>query len=39
MTRNGMTVAALAAALAIAGCGKKAPKEIPPPPDRSGSRG
>ncbi len=32
MTRNGMTVAALAAALAIAGCGKKAPKEIPPAP-------
>ena len=33
MNRNGLKVAVLAAALALsAGCGKKAPKELPPPP-------
>lgn len=33
MNRNALTIAAVAAALAMtAGCGKKAPKEIPPAP-------
>ena len=33
MRMNGFTIAAVAAALALtAGCAKKAPKEIPPPP-------
>ena len=32
MNRNALTAATLAAALAIAGCSKKAPEEIPPPP-------
>ena len=33
MNRNGLKVAVLAVALALnAGCGKKAPKELPPPP-------
>ena len=32
MTHTSLKLAALAAALAIAGCGKKAPEQLPPPP-------
>jgi peptidoglycan-associated lipoprotein len=32
MTRNGLTLVALAAALSLAACSKKKPEELPPPP-------
>ena len=32
MTRNGLTLVALAAALSLAACSKKKPAELPPPP-------
>jgi peptidoglycan-associated lipoprotein len=35
MRNKSLAMAALAAALLLAGCGKKAPKQLPPPPQQS----
>ena len=35
MTRNSLTIAALAAALALGACAKRAPEQLPPPPGDS----